>query len=234
MHDLDRRERQRQATISEIKATARSQMERDGATNLSLAAIARSMGLTTPALYRYFENRDALVVALIAESYDSMGECLEQAVGSRPVDDFLGRFLALMRAYRQWAREHREDYGLMYGAQVYGSTVTFDQIGPAVTRSLRVMVELFQTSHEAGHLSIPEPYREPPPSFRQALAGLRSVLEDESLALGILALSFSTWLLAHGMVWQELHGVLPEVLFGTGELYEMEIQILARRLELAA
>ena len=65
---MDRRERRRQATVEEIKDTARRQIAQDGATSLSLGAIARAMGMTPPALYRYFENRDALVVALVVAS----------------------------------------------------------------------------------------------------------------------------------------------------------------------
>jgi AcrR family transcriptional regulator len=103
----DRRQRRRQETIEEIKVTARQQMAEDGVANLSLGAIARAMGLTPPALYRYFKNRNALVAALIIEAYDSMGEAMEKSVVGLPQDDHSGRFLALMRAYHQWALEHR-------------------------------------------------------------------------------------------------------------------------------
>ena len=65
-----------------------------------------------------------------------------------------------------------------------------------------------------------------------ALRGLRIALSDETVPPGILALSFTTWLQAHGLIWQELHGVLPESLFGTGELYAMEMELLAGRLGL--
>ena len=108
-HTLSRRQRLRQATIEEIKDTARQQIAEDGAANLSLGAIARAMGMTPPALYRYFENRNALVVALIVDAYNSMGEAMEKSVESLPQDDYGGQFLALRRAYRQWALEHRED-----------------------------------------------------------------------------------------------------------------------------
>ena len=55
-----RRDRLRTATYAEIKHLARRQMAENGAASLSLRNIAGQMGLTTPALYRYFANRDAL------------------------------------------------------------------------------------------------------------------------------------------------------------------------------
>jgi AcrR family transcriptional regulator len=232
--ELDRRERKRQATVQEIKDTARRQMARDGAAHLSLGAIARAMGMTAPALYRYFDSRDALIVALIAEAYDSMGESIEGAVSAKAAGDYPGRYRALMYTYRQWARDHREEYALMYGVQVYSSEMALDEIVPAIARNLRVMVELFLAAEIAGQLRIPKAYHEPPPSVGQAMTGLRILLQDESVPVGVLVLSFTTWLLAHSLVWQELHGVMPEVLFGTGELYEMEVELLAERLGLIA
>lgn len=56
-----RRERARAATIGEIKETAVALMRERGTTDVSFADIARSMGMTAPALYRYFEDRDELL-----------------------------------------------------------------------------------------------------------------------------------------------------------------------------
>lgn len=254
---LDRRQRLRQTTIEEIKDTARRQIAEDGAANLSLGAIARAMGLTTPALYRYFENRDALVMALIVDAYDSMAGTLAAAVDAHPPDDHPDRFLVLMETYRRWALAHRQEYALMFSASVYGppshgapshgappdaapshgapasgAPPSLDPISRSVGRSLQVMVNVFRAAHDAGCLAIPPVYHNPPPSVQFALRGLRIVLQDETVPAGILALSFTTWLQAHGLIWQEIHGVLPEGLFGTGELYRMEIQLLAERLAL--
>jgi AcrR family transcriptional regulator len=214
---LDRRQRRRQATIEEIKATARQQMAADGAANLSLGAIARAMGMTPPALYRYFKNRDALVAALIVDAYDSMADALEKAVREQAPDDFSGRFYALMLTYRQWALEHSEEYALMFGAPLESPELPGKEIGRSTMRNLRVMVQQ---------------YHAPPPPVRQTLIALRSALGDEDLPLAILALSFVTWLQAHGLVWEELHGHLPKFLFSSGELYEMEIRVVAARLGL--
>ena len=101
----DWRKSRRLAAKEEIKKTARKQIAEKGAGNLSLGAIARDLGMTPPALYRYFKNRDALISALIIDTYDSMGQALEGATAGITVDDYAGQFMALMQAYRQWAVE---------------------------------------------------------------------------------------------------------------------------------
>lgn len=232
---VDRRQRRRQATIDEIKEVARQQMAQDGAANLSLGAIARAMGMTPPALYRYFRNRAALVAALIVDAYDSMGEAMEKSAEALPQDDYAGRFLALMRAYRQWALEHPADYALMYGTPAAGADLSGEQerFQQAMMRSMRAMVQVLRAAHDAGHLIIPRQYHAPPPTVRGALDWMQVVLQDEGIPLGILALAFTTWLRADGLIWQELHGHLPKALFGVGDLYEMESRVLAERLGLA-
>ena len=123
----DRRQRRRQATIEEIKATARQQIAENGAANLSLGAIARAMGMTPPALYRYFKNRNALIVALIVDAYDSMGRALENAMVDLPQEDYAGQFLALMHAYREWAVERPEAHALMYSASTDDVEISEEQ-----------------------------------------------------------------------------------------------------------
>jgi AcrR family transcriptional regulator len=228
----DRRQRARQATIEEIKAIARQQMAEDGASSLSMGAIARAMGVTPPALYRYFESRDALVAALVVDAYDSMAEALEASVATLPEEDFVGRFFTMIYGYREWALAHSGDYDLMYSTPVSGPEQAIAQMSRSIMRSLGVIVQLLRTAHEANRLVIPQQYYDPPSSVRQALAWMRSTLQDEVLPLGILALSLTIWIQAHNLVWQEMHGPLPARLFGAGELYDMEARVLAERLGL--
>lgn len=45
------------AMLAEIKASARQQMSEYGTAGLSLRGIARSLGITAPAIYNYFPRR---------------------------------------------------------------------------------------------------------------------------------------------------------------------------------
>ncbi len=96
-----RRERVRAETTVEIKEIALQQMAEQGAASLSLRAIAREMGTSAPAIYRYFPNRDALVTALIIDAYNSLADSLQAANDGQDSGDYNGRFRAVTRAYQR-------------------------------------------------------------------------------------------------------------------------------------
>src|SRR5450755_985289 len=73
------RERVRRELTIEIKAVALAQLASSGGAALSLRAIAREMGMASSALFRYFRSRDALLTALIIDSYSSLAEAAETA-----------------------------------------------------------------------------------------------------------------------------------------------------------
>src|SRR6185503_1934912 len=70
---VSRRERARAATIEEIKTTALSVMREQGTTDCRFTDIARLMGMTAPALYRYYGDRDELLTDLITDAYSDLG-----------------------------------------------------------------------------------------------------------------------------------------------------------------
>ena len=76
---VTRRERLRTATVAEIKAFARRLLVAGGPPAISLRAIARDMGMTAPAIYRYFPSLDALVAELAEDLYDELRESIEAA-----------------------------------------------------------------------------------------------------------------------------------------------------------
>ncbi|HYO37954.1 MAG TPA: helix-turn-helix domain-containing protein, partial [Geodermatophilus sp.] len=53
-----RRERARADTLRDIRTAARAVLVEHGVEGLALRAIAREVGLTAPALYRYFASRE--------------------------------------------------------------------------------------------------------------------------------------------------------------------------------
>ena len=75
----NRRERLRDATTAEIKDTARALLVEAGPDACTLRAIAREMGMTAPALYRYFGSHEELVAALYQDLLTEITVTLEQA-----------------------------------------------------------------------------------------------------------------------------------------------------------
>src|SRR5258705_8953695 len=115
-----RRERLRTATVAEIKSFGRQLLTSGGSPAISLRAIARDMGMTAPAIYRYFPSLDALVLELTEDLYDELGESIEAARGTMPADDPLTQLAEMARAFRRWSIAHPAEFGLMFGNPVPG------------------------------------------------------------------------------------------------------------------
>ncbi len=151
-----RRERARAATIEEIKHTALDLMRGQGSTDVRFTDIARVMGMTPPALYRYFADRDELLTALITDAYDDLGRTVAQARDTVPDSDIGGRWLAAAQAYRRWASKEPQQFALILGLPVPGYVAPDE--GPtteAARRALSQLGELFIDALRRGRLGKP-------------------------------------------------------------------------------
>jgi AcrR family transcriptional regulator len=113
---VDRRQQYREQTRQEIKRIAMEQLAADGVAGVSVNAIGKRMGVTGPALYRYFANRDALLTELIADGYHDLADTLERAM----VGDGRDRLRAGARAMREWALAAPHRYLLLFGTPIPG------------------------------------------------------------------------------------------------------------------
>lgn len=114
------RARIRDELIREIKQVARQHLARHGAAGLSVRAVTRELGMASSAVYRYFPSRDALLTALIVDAYEGVATAATAAESKVARDDFRGRWVAVFRAVRGWAKAHPEEYALIYGSPVPG------------------------------------------------------------------------------------------------------------------
>jgi len=115
-HTVSRRERLRAQTLQEIEDASYAIIDAEGVHALSIAALARSMAMSAPAVYRYFPSRDALVEHLVTLSYQQLAEALGEAVGASRRTPRT-RVRLLVAAYRDWALRHRRRYGMLFGEQ---------------------------------------------------------------------------------------------------------------------
>jgi AcrR family transcriptional regulator len=109
-----RRERLRAQTLDEIKRAARDQLVANGPGGVQLRAIAREVGLTAPALYRYYPGLDDLVEALTVDLFGELCDAMESAADD--VSDPFDRMLALSRAFRGWAMAHPHEFALLFAS----------------------------------------------------------------------------------------------------------------------
>jgi AcrR family transcriptional regulator len=151
-----RREKARAATVAEIKATALDLMRESGTTDVRFTDIAKVMGMTPPALYRYYADRDELLTDLITDSYVHLGEAIAAARDGIEPDDIAGRWLGAASAYRAWARHEPQRV-----AQVGGLPVPRDSApdgGPtteAAKGAMAQLADLFVSAVRTGQLSRP-------------------------------------------------------------------------------
>src|SRR3954468_19333317 len=108
------RERYRAQVRTEIKDRAWEQIATAGASALSLNAIAKQLGMSGPALYRYYAGRDELITELVRDAYRSLADTFHAASATGP------GVTALAHALRAWALEDPHRYFLVYGTPVPG------------------------------------------------------------------------------------------------------------------
>lgn len=123
-----RRDRVRAATVREIKDTARRLLIRHGPDAVTLRAIAREMGMTAPALYRYFGNHEELIKHVIADIFGELADDLQEAIraagaaaaGEGDITELTAKLVAACQEFRRWALGHKEEYSLLFGTPLPG------------------------------------------------------------------------------------------------------------------
>ena len=128
---LNRRDRVRAATTTEIKQTARRILVSEGPDAVSLRAIAREMGMTAPALYRYFGSHEELIKYVIADIFTELTADLQAAIaaaGAASGGDLTAKVIAAAREFRRWSLNHQREFGMLFGTPLPGVNIEHDEI----------------------------------------------------------------------------------------------------------
>jgi len=209
-----------------IKEVARKQIAENGATSLSLRAIARELGITAPAIYNYYPSRDDLVTVLIVDTYHSFAVALTKARDAEQ-GNHAERILATARSYRDWALAQPEEYNLILGTPIPGYHAPMEITGPAAAESMIVFLQVLDAAYQNGELLI----NKPPPA-------LNTMLQPWIEKLGftgppsIIHFALASWAHLHGLVSLELFGHLaPPPEYGSVDaLFEIEIQAMVAQM----
>lgn len=233
---LTRRDRVRAATVTEIKDTARRILVAEGVDGLSLRAIAREMGMTAPALYRYFPSREDLVVHLIAELYDELTDTMVAARDAEDPEDPPRRLSAVSRAFRRWAVAHPREFGLLFGSPIPGVEVDrrAEPASPAQESGERfgaIFAEL------VARIYLTRPF--PVPAEEDIDPVLRRELQEwcsgfpVPLPVGVAQVFLSCWIRLYGMVAMEVFDHLKFAVADAEPIFEAELRDLSRKLGVA-
>lgn len=194
------RARARAEITSEILDAGRRYLATDGASGLSLRAIARDLGMASSAVYRYVASRDDLLTKLIIEAYDSLGAAAEAAEAAIDRADLTARWAAVCTTVRTWAIANPNEYALIYGSPVPGYVAPTDTIAPA-SRVSNLLVGILLDAAARQHDDADDDRS----AWRAALKPVRDALPG-----GIPDTAIQTSL----MVWSALFGVISFELFG--------------------
>ncbi|MEU2925883.1 TetR/AcrR family transcriptional regulator [Streptomyces sp. NPDC007251] len=208
------RERYRAQLRAEIKERAWEQIAAAGAPGLSLNAIAKQMGMSGPALYRYFASRDELITELIRDAYRSLADSIRAAAASGA--DLAG----LGHALRTWALDDPQRYFLIYGTPVPGYHAPDDTTAIA-SEIMEALLDAAQSSSTA--VDIPDDAR-----LEDHLAEHRQWAADHPAPPAALRRALLFWTRLHGILSLELAGHFTGMGLAPAELYDSELRHLTR------
>ncbi|MFE2034854.1 TetR/AcrR family transcriptional regulator [Streptomyces scopuliridis] len=203
------RERYRGQVRAEIKERAWEQIATAGASALSLNAIAKQMGMSGPALYRYFAGRDELITELIRDAYRSVADTFRAAHESGA--DVAG----LAHAMRAWALADPHRYFLIYGTPVPGYHAPDD-----ITN---IASEIMTTLLDA-YTALPSDI--PATPFTAHLEDHRRWADDHPASPAALHRALTFWTRLHGVLSLELAGHFKGMGFDPALLFTAELDDL--------
>ncbi|MFI6303037.1 TetR/AcrR family transcriptional regulator [Amycolatopsis thailandensis] len=206
------RERYRDQVRAEIKQHAWEQIAAAGVPALSLNAIAKQVGMSGPALYRYFASRDDLITALIRDAYRSLADTVRAAFEAGA--DLPGLAVTI----RDWARSDPQRYFLIYGTPVPGYHAPDDTT--AISRE--VMAVLLDACRA---ITVDRP--ETP--FDRHLDGHRDWAGDDPAPSATLHRALAFWTRLHGVLSLELAGHFTGMKFDPDLLISDELDDLTTR-----
>ncbi len=219
-----RRERLRLQTLAEIKQHALAQVAAGGAGALSLNAIAKAMGMSGPAIYRYFASREELLAALVTDGYGELAEVVRAAAATGPRRSPARRLAQVADAYRAWARANPFRYELLFSVRPPGYSDPGEAIAaiqPAMGTLLELLGEVAQGAAGAadgGELA---------PKLAAQLRGWAGARgEDATTTPALLLLGVLTWTRLHGIVTLELAGVVGDMGLDGGLLVQHELETI--------
>ena len=144
-HGLSRR--------GEILSAAQRLFLTDGFERTTMRKIAAAVGVSSAALYLYFEDKDAILRAIAEVTFETLLAALEDS--QRQGDNDLQRLRASLLAYIAFGLAHPDEYRLTFLAKMIAPSGPGRPVGscddvPAAHRSFDIMVNGIERLMQAG------------------------------------------------------------------------------------
>lgn len=224
-----RRDRVRAATTDEIKQTARRILVTEGPSAVSLRAIAREMGMTAPALYRYFGSHEDLIKHVVADIFEEIADDLQAAItaaGQASGGDMAVKLVAACGEFRRWSLAHKEEFGLLFGTPLPGLEAVHDDVlDDCAQKFSGTFFALFLELWHKSPFPIPAD-DQIDPGLREQLAHYREILGVD-LPLGAGLTFLRCWVRLYGTVSLEVFGHLHFALSDAAPMFDITLAELA-------
>lgn len=198
-------ERRRRATLREIRTTARELLRQHGPSGVTVNAVAREMGMSGPAVYRYYASHEALVEAVIADLYEELTATMLAARDACARELPGRRLLLTCRAMRGWAIGHPTEFSWMFASPTRSASGEDGEGSPrerAGQRFERVFLDQLVDVWEREPYPVPR-FEELAPSIQRQMtayaARARGSLPPEALHLFL-----SSWIRLYGLLCMEV------------------------------
>jgi AcrR family transcriptional regulator len=217
----DRRSRLRAWTLEQLKEAALRQIAEHGVEGLSLNAIAKDLGMSGPALYRYVASRDELIVLLVVDAWQELGDALMKAA-AEPAADAARRVKNIGRAYRAWGLSQPDRYKLAVTTRLGSGQLGPEHVIPAATRAMGValtaMAELPETRLSPAAISS---------SLGRDLERWRTERQGSpDIPASVLLRGVLCWSRLHGLLTLEIDGYLASMGIDPEPLYASELDAI--------
>ncbi|MGW1117419.1 TetR/AcrR family transcriptional regulator [Streptomyces tanashiensis] len=228
-----RRERQRAQLMLDTRRAAREIAAVEGIEGLTLAAVARAVGVSPPALYRYFDGRDGLIQALYGDLTTELISTVSAAVNRQNTDDLSAQLHAASLAVFDWSVANRAAFDLLMGSAYLKASKAGGDVPQTIAREL------------GGTFAVPfgELWQRQVltyPADDDIAHALRSQLEAyraqvcPQLPLGVAYVMFTCWRQIYGVMCMAVYGHLDYAFTDCRALFDDMIVGLLERLGLQA
>ncbi|MQY26247.1 TetR/AcrR family transcriptional regulator [Nocardia aurantia] len=224
---------------ADIRRVARALLVEQGPEAVTLRAIARTLGITAPALYRYYASRDELVGTLRSDICVDLAAELAADLTELP-DDGVVQLFAICKGFRQWALRHAREFTLVFASPAGDNPSAMRQFDEPFGRVFLGAAGRLLAAHDIvtpAPEAIPHGLREDLVKFQSELLAVLG--EDgpdfpaEKLDLGVTYLMIQFWARLYGHVTLEVFGNYPMPLGDPDALFDATLVELARSIGLA-
>jgi AcrR family transcriptional regulator len=115
--------------------------EQGGPEAISLKALAKELGVSQPAPYRHFADREALLVAVTAEAFRQFSAMLREAIGKPSRRSKLSRFA---QATLEFGLHRNGIYRLMFASRTMACVSNDSELHVAAMETFAVLLEALE------------------------------------------------------------------------------------------